>query len=374
MKIQVGEKFRVPNSLKTSQPGDFFALCRGSYQTGINPNRGIFHYSALRGPNGNSYIPAFLLYSDNLSGQSRGNPWLDILNAEDGYALYHGDNKVPGKSPLSADGNRMIMNIACQYADPELRVLAPPMILFESARVLDSRGSYRRFVGYGVPSDIRIQSQRSDQGTFTNLVLEIVLFSLTTEQEQFDWDWIDQRRDQSISPGDALKSAPSAWREWVKYGDSVLERSRRRVFGTTIRSTAEQRKDMSSDDRLLNQMIYDFFKSKTNAYVFEGLASWIASRVLGSTSSRGWVTPRIDGGIDFVSRLDIGSGFSSTAVVVLGQAKCIKPTATVSGIDIARTVARLKRGWIGVVVTTGVFSRKAQQEILIDQYPLVLIN
>ena len=59
---------------------------------------------------------------------------------------------------------------------------------------------------------------------------------------------------------------------------------------------------------------------------------------------------------------------------MLGQAKCIKPGSTVAGIDLARTVARLKRGWIGVVVTTGTFSVRAQQEVLADQYPLVLIN
>ena len=130
----------------------------------------------------------------------------------------------------------------------------------------------------------------------------------------------------------------------------------------------------STSDRSLTEGIYEFFNSKAHAYAFEGLASWVASRVLGPTTSRGWVTPRVDGGIDFVSRLDLGSGFAKTSVVVLGQAKCITPRSSVAGVDLARTVARLKRGWIGVVVTTGTFSVKAQQEVLADQYPLVLIN
>ena len=82
----------------------------------------------------------------------------------------------------------------------------------------------------------------------------------------------------------------------------------------------------------------------------------------------------MDGGIDFVSRLDLGSGFSKSSVVVLGQAKCIKPSSSVRGMDLARTVARLKRGWIGVFVTTGAFSVRAQQELLTDQYPIVLID
>ena len=65
------------------------------------------------------------------------------------------------------------------------------MLLFESARVQGSTASYRRLAGFGVPRELRIQSQRSIRGTFTNLVLELVLFSLTEGREQLDWEWID---------------------------------------------------------------------------------------------------------------------------------------------------------------------------------------
>jgi restriction endonuclease Mrr len=37
-------------------------------------------------------------------------------------------------------------------------------------------------------------------------------------------------------------------------------------------------------------------------------------------------------------------------------------------------VARLRRGWIGVFVTTGSFSKQAQVEVVDDQYPLILIS
>ena len=69
----------------------------------------------------------------------------------------------------------------------------------------------------------------------------------------------------------------------------------------------------------------------------------------------------------------MGSFSASTPVVVLGQAKCIQPTSSVSPEQVARVVARLRRGWIGVYVTTGSFSRQAQVEIIDDQYPVVLI-
>ena len=372
MKIRIGQELPVPASREASQPGDFYALTRGSHGTGVNPNRGIFYYAALKDPNGVSRIPAFLLYSNNLRGLSEKNPWLDVVDADAGYALYHGDNRTPGSDLYSADGNRRLLEVARQYTDPGLRTIAPPMILFERTTVPGSSASHRRFSGYGLPRELRIQSQSSERGTFTNLVIELVLFSLTEEGECLDWDWIDRRRDRSLTPDEALMSAPAAWKRWVKDGDAALEASRRRVYGASIRSPAQQRLEATTDDQLVLQEIYRFFKS--NPYQFEGLASWVAGRVLGSTSSRGWVTPRVDGGIDFVSRLDLGSGFSKTTVVVLGQAKCIAPENNVFGIDLARTVARLKRGWIGVVVTTGAFSVSAQQELLIDQYPLVLID
>ena len=372
MKIRIGQEFPVPPSRQASRPGDFYALTRGSHGTGVNANRGIFYYAALKDPNGVSRIPAFLLYSNNLRSLSEKNPWLDVMDADAGYALYHGDNRTPGSDPYSADGNRRVLEVAHQYTDPDLRTLAPPMILFESAAVPGSSASYRRLAGYGLPRELRIQSQRSERGTFTNLVIELVLFSLTEEGECLNWDWIDRRRDRSLTSDEALVSAPAAWKRWVRLGDSALETSRRRVFGASIRSPAEQRREATDDDQMVLQEIYGFFNS--NAYQFEGMASWMAGRVLGPTSSRGWVTPRIDGGIDFVSRLDLGSGFSKTVVVVLGQAKCIAPESSVRGIDLARTVARLRRGWIGVVVTTGTFSVRAQQELLADQYPLVLID
>ena len=127
-----------------------------------------------------------------------------------------------------------------------------------------------------------------------------------------------------------------------------------------------------SDRTLLTELSKRFGQ---NPHAFEGLASLIAERVIGHGCRRAWVTRRsADGGVDFVSRLDVGSEFSRMAVVVLGQAKCLAPTSSVNGKDLARLVARLQRGWFGVFVTTGVFSSSAQQELHEDQYPVVLIN
>jgi hypothetical protein len=84
--------------------------------------------------------------------------------------------------------------------------------------------------------------------------------------------------------------------------------------------------------------------------------------------------PSSDGGADFIGRLDIGSRFGKTKLVVLGQAKCESLKTPTGGNHIARTVARLKRGWIGAYVTTSYFSEAVQREIIEDQYPILLIN
>lgn len=45
-----------------------------------------------------------------------------------------------------------------------------------------------------------------------------------------------------------------------------------------------------------------------------------------------------------------------------------------NGMDIARTIARLKRGWIGAFVTTSYYSDPLQKELNEDKYPIMLIN
>jgi len=163
--------------------------------------------------------------------------------------------------------------------------------------------------------------------------------------------------------------APSAWKLWVREGPEALERCRRRVARDRTVSSKEQLELPNHDAMLLTETRRHF---TGRAHAFEGLAALIAERVIGTGCKRGWVTKRsADGGVDFVCRLDVGSEFSRVPIVVLGQAK-IEPT--IRGSDLARLVARLQRGWIGVFVTTGIFSRAAQEELVEDKYPVLLIN
>jgi restriction endonuclease Mrr len=163
---------------------------------------------------------------------------------------------------------------------------------------------------------------------------------------------------------------------WVKDGRSAIPRVRRRVVSSRVRSAEDQLPAAGSVEADLLRRLFRVFDGRKHA--FELLAARVSAQILGGSGARyhdGWLTrPGGDGGVDFVGRLDVGTAANSTPLVVLGQAKCVLPTSSISPDQVARVVARLRRGWIGVFVTTGIFSRQAQIEVIDDQYPLVLVD
>jgi hypothetical protein len=147
------------------------------------------------------------------------------------------------------------------------------------------------------------------------------------------------------------------------------------VLASTVKTPREQQPEKGTAEAAVLQELYRYYDGRKHG--FELLASQVAAEVLRGSGARykeGWLSRSSgDGGVDYIERNDMGSLSASTAVVVLGQAKCILPSSPISPEQVARVVARLRRGWIGVYVTTGSFSKQAQVEIIDDQYPVVLI-
>ncbi len=197
-------------------------------------------------------------------------------------------------------------------------------------------------------------TQPGDAGFFTNYVFEFVLLSLTAENELFDWSWVNVRRETASTVADAFEAAPQAWRTWVKEGDVALPRVRRYVAKRSITSSLEQKPPDGSQARRTLEALYAFYKGRE--VQFEAIAAWVTSRMLaGSGTYRPLGITRAggDGGFDFVGRLSLGdASFGAVQVVVLGQAKCERLDAPTNGHHVARTVARLRRGWIGAYVTS----------------------
>ena len=374
MKIRIGDVFRVPGSVVNEDDRfpDLTVVSRGRHLRGVNHYKGMFFYSSVMDEAGVKRRPAFVFQSNNLRPATEANPWLDVIEPDTGRALFHGDNRTPGRSALDSQGNRAFNAVISQYVDPAQRQLAPPILVFEHAAVDGRATGYRRFAGFGVPTGVRLQSQAVRDMRFTNLAIELTLFGLESERDAFDWEWIDDRRDWRMDAARSNNNAPRSWKTWISEGDAVIERIRRNVVRDRV-FRASERRQVSSGLRALLDRIHKSYESTPHG--FEGLASFVTKRIIGPDCTRGWVTPRSsDGGIDFVNRIDLGSGMASTSAVLLGQAKNVVPFKPVSGKDLARVVARLRRGWIGAFVTTGVFTDRAQRELVDDEYPVLLVD
>jgi len=342
-------------------------------ESGINAVQKIKAVDGLR-------CPAVLISSSPHKIGSIETPWQDFFDPDGGHIHYCGDNKEPGLSPTSPDGNRALLEQFELHTSPEhkKRLLACPILYFKRVAVEGRTKGNVQFQGFGIVSRAEriTQFNRKNQKPFTNYVFDFVVLSLTEENEEFDWKWISARRNATLSVEATLRFAPMSWQLWVKEGSKSVEKLRRRVAKLLTYTTSEQRpKDGSSEANALEE-IYAFYSRRKSR--FEALATVVAGRIIradGHAYHIGWITPASsDGGADFIGRLDIGSDLARTKLIVLGQAKCEKLTSPTGGNHIARTVARLKRGWIGVYVTTSHFSESVQREVLEDKYPIILIN
>ena len=331
--------------------------------------------------------PAILIASKPHQAGSDWTPWHDELDAERGHIRYFGDNKADfAKDALGPRGNRSVVEQFALHtsASREDRLRAAPMLFFESLVFEGKAKGYWRFLGVGLVERAELVTQVDRRGRpFVNYVFDCLLVDLSSEGLGVAWEWIAARRDPTKSLEECLLLAPASWRRWVEGGGAMKERVRQHMRRAATLSPADQRPAAGSPaDDALRRVIMRYKRTGNYQGVgehrFEGLASEVTGSVLGESGQYrpGWITKRAgDGGIDFVSRLDLGSGASSLKLVVLGQAKCIAGVAPVtSGLDLARTVARLDRGWVGSFVTTGYFSEQAQREVVSDRFPLLMLN
>ncbi|HIT77147.1 MAG TPA: restriction endonuclease [Candidatus Avipropionibacterium avicola] len=312
------------------------------------------------------------------------NPWHDEFDLDHGHVRYFGDHKPTTVGlPGATTGNRLLLEAAQLHAGTtrQDRALAPPLLVFRSITVhRDGRAHVKghvEFCGAAIIERLEHVVQRDpDTGrSFPNIALDLAIVA-DPAIDGIDMRWIDDRRDETLSAEAALRHAPSPWQRWVRQGRVAIPGIRRRVLASTVKTASEQQPPPGSQLAAVLEKVYTFYDGRKHA--FELLASRVASEVLRESGARykeGWLSRSSgDGGVDFIGRIDMGSLSASTPVVVLGQAKCILPSSSISPEQVARVVARLRRGWIGVYVTTGSFSKQAQIEIIDDQYPVVLVS
>lgn len=387
--MRIGQIYRASNRPEKQNPSllevdgypNFYYHTFLADKAKIQFQRGIYSIGKVNAPEGETRIPAIIVSSSPHRYGSESTPWEDIYDPDFGRVRYYGDNKSNDTKPEEKQGNRALLNAFRIHTSPDFEMRkkdAVPILFFERTPVNGSVKGYLKFHGYGVIEAVELLTQydvKTRDGYFSNYVFDMCVFSLTNDNEEFPWDWINARRDSNLTNAQTLKYAPSAWKSWINSGD--CSKVRRHVYSSEIVKPKDQQPAPGSKEETLLNTIYDFFSSR-DKHCFELLAMKVAQEVFRSSGSGfmcGWVTQQSgDGGIDFVARSDIGSGISKIKTVIIGQAKCEGVKTPTNGIGIARTISRLKRGWIGVYVTTSPFSVSVQKEVLDDQSPIMLIN
>ncbi|WP_394148580.1 restriction endonuclease [Shewanella atlantica] len=385
MEIQIGDVLRYKKPACTEnlyEDGylNFHFLTKSTEAKRLQLEKGVNPSAKIETSSGELVRPAILVSSSPNKKGSVETPWEDFFDVDNGHIRYFGDNKEPGKDPTVAPGNKALLEafrLAHSHSVEE-RALTPPILFFKRAVINGVAKGYPQFHGLGIINSVELVTQWDNklERTFTNYAFDFTVICIAAEHEKFEWDWINIRRKKEFSLVSTNKKAPKSWRQWLVEGSNSLNKLRRRVSKLSLEKAVNQKPIPGSEsDRVLNE-IYTYYANKKHR--FEALAEVIAARVIDreyGIYQKGWVTQgSSDGGADFIGKVTLGSSFSKVDLIVLGQAKCEALNAPTGGNHIARTVARLKRGWLGVYVTTSYFSDSVQREVIEDKYPIILIH
>lgn len=341
--------------------------------------KGIFPIANVLASDGERK-PGILVSSSPHKIGSAETPWQDFFDPDNGHIRYYGDNRKPGKDPSKSPGNKLLLNTFANHSALEFdkRKHSIPIVFFKRVKYQNRTQGNVAFQGFGIieRAELITQYDQKNDRSFPNYVFDFAVFGMSEENELFSWEWISARRSENRSLKETLDFAPATWRVWLKKGSPAINSCRRKVSKIFIEKTENQKPSSGSQEAKDLKEIYKFYEGRKSR--FEALAAVATQRILekaGGTYRFGWITQSgSDSGIDFVGRLDLGSEFSKVKIIVLGQAKCERPTAPTNGVHLARTVARLRRGWVGAYVTTSYFSQASQTEVIEDQYPLLLVH
>jgi hypothetical protein len=383
--LEMGKVYRyarnhIDRSPKLDGLANFRYITRLDDGPVVQCEAGIDPIGAIKAPEGKR-IPAICLRGSPHRVGSEETPWEDFFDEDNGFIRYFGDNK-PGKGPPEMRaGNRQMLDEHLFHTSEVAaqRIKAVPILAFQAVKIGARIKGNLKFCGLCLIDKVErvTQFDSRKRSYFTNYVYSLCVLSLVAEDENLFWNWINARRDKNKDLNQCLLLAPKAWQEWVKHGSRKRSYYQRSVIKQLIvHKSTRQLEESTKEMRVLKAVLKYYDKNKKHA--FEYLASQIVARIFQKQNARyvhGWVTNKSDdGGIDFVGRVDFEGGLTPLKVIVIGQAKCEKIKTPTNGVHIARTVARLKRGWIGAYVTTSFFSRPVQEEILEDSYPLLLVD
>ena len=333
--LTVGPIYRMPKPIQETVPvvdnlPNFFYEAR-TPDFGFEFQRGIHSVRAVKGPDNIERIPLIIVSSTPRKAGSEDTPWRDRYDHDHGYVIYYGDNKyIDGSGIRSAEqalGNRLLLYLLKYYQCDGLNdrlTHCAPVIFFEKVTVDGRPKGNAIFHGFGILESAELVTQYDKQHRyFANYRFNFCIFSLAQDNEEFDWRWISDRCDNTLTLDETMRYAPASWKRFIKEGMESVHLIRRSVAGRNL----VKKEDQFPGNPALLQQIYDYYTNVSGKHNFEYLAMEVAIKTAEETGAicvPGWITKMSsDGGVDFVFRIDIGKDqLASVNIVALGQAKC----------------------------------------------------
>lgn len=269
-KLRIGEVFRYarPYSPESAEidgyPNHFFATNLPGKNL-VLLESGIKSIQSIQAPDG-SRRPAILIRSSPHKIGSYETPWQDTFDPDNGHIRYYGDNKEPGKDPAKAPGNKILLEAFGIHSalDSQLRSQAVPLLFYRAVSRNEKAKGYVEFNGFGIIQNVELITQydRKEKRAFPNYAFDFVIFDMRKEHEEFNWSWINDRRNSELSVENTLRKAPQSWKNWIKYGPKSLERNRRQVSKLFVANTSEQKPTPNSKEDAALKVIYKFYSKK----------------------------------------------------------------------------------------------------------------
>ena len=195
MRVELNSIFRavqpsdLPKDVEYDENGYMnihFLTSHSGEMSSINIQTSMFAHKPVK-REGETTIPVLYFHSNKYKTNRKVKPWTDILMPDQGLVYYNGDNKTPGLPPSGKEngktGNRIMEELWDFYfsSNIEERQKAPPILIFEQVKCMNTTKGYRKFIGYGILTKTEIRqeylprkkSEGSKSEVFSNYLFEI---------------------------------------------------------------------------------------------------------------------------------------------------------------------------------------------------------
>lgn len=126
VKISISQVFRVLGTAD-SRPVSCVTPTEGQHASCADIQKAIWTYKGVAKPEQpGKRIPAVLLHSNWFEEGTESNPWVDIVEPNEGYAIYNGDNRRSCTGALDARRTPLLSRLQHFYHNPHCAVSRRP--------------------------------------------------------------------------------------------------------------------------------------------------------------------------------------------------------------------------------------------------------